>query len=131
MPEITTEITPGAADHAIFRRGTDGEPVRVPPANVPFGAPFGGAAIAPEVLLQEGYDMTSLSYDADGVLATANVVWFDGSAGVFTVTEIDGDLLLPKAYTVTHADSGQTLTQPAVTRDADGNITVKPLRTVS
>jgi hypothetical protein len=129
MPEITSQITPGPNDEPLIRRNSDGAVVRG--VNIPTGAPWGGAGIADEVLLQEGYDMTALTYDADGVLTSATVVWFDGSSGVFTVTEIDADLLLPKSYTVTHALSSKTVTQPAVTRDADGNITVKPVRTVS
>lgn len=129
MPEIETQITPGPNDEPLIRRNSDGAVVRG--VNLPQGAPWGGAGIADEVLLQEGYDMTALTYDADGVLTGATVVWFDGSGGVFTVTEIDATLRLPKAYTVTHTVSGKTVTQPAVTRDADGNITAKPLRTVT
>ena len=129
MPEITTQITPGPNDEPLIRRNSDGVIVRG--VDIPKGAPWGGSGVADEVLLQEGYEMTACVYDADQVLTSATVVWFDGSAGALTVTEIDADLLLPMAYQVTHADSGKTVTQPTITRDADGNITVKPVRTVS
>lgn len=119
-----------AGDGFFGRRNSDDAPIEVSPENVPVGAPFGGAGIADEVLMQEGYEITSITYDADGVPVSAVVVWFDGSAGVLTVTSIDSEFFMVNAYTVTHATSGKTLTQPAVTRNTDGQPTTIPQRTI-
>ena len=77
------------------------------------------------------YEATSVTFDADQVVTTATVKWPDGSAGVFTRTAKDDEFLAVDAYTLTHTDSGKTVVQAGVTRDADGAVTVKPALTVS
>jgi len=61
---------------------------------------------------------------ADGAPTSAAVLWPDGTAGVYTGT---ASVTFPgsiDAYTITHGTT--TYTQPAVTRDASGNITLQP-----
>lgn len=72
-------------------------------------------------------------YDATwpDTVASSAVVWPDGSGGTFTATSINPYCGLVDAFTVTHTDSGKTVTQAAVTRDADNRITAQPAPTVS
>jgi hypothetical protein len=81
------------------------------------------------------YEMTAITYDGTypSVIASAVVAWPDGNntAGVFTATTINPTWEAIDAYTITHAASGYTVTQAAVTRNADGAITVKPAITIA
>jgi hypothetical protein len=79
----------------------------------------------------ESYEVISASYDVDGVVTTATVKWPDGSSGTFTTTIKNTTWLSVDAYTITHTTGGETVTQAAVTRDSDGNVTVKPALTVA
>ncbi len=69
----------------------------------------------------------AVSVDADQVPTSANVVWPDGVAGVYSGTaseEFPGAL---DSYSITRAGSPtRTYTQPAVTRNASGAITNRP-----
>lgn len=89
------------------------------------------AAHFANVIAEERYRFVSITWDADHVIQSAAVLWADGSEGIFITTSIDPAYLAINGYTVTHADSGQTLTQPAVTRDANGNIITVPPATIS
>lgn len=97
------------------------------PADAPLSTP--GRLVA--MVAGEEYQLTAINYDADGVVTTATVLWPDGSAGVFTRTLKNQTFLVVDAFTITHANSGQTVTQAAVTRDANGNVIVQPELTVS
>lgn len=77
------------------------------------------------------YTLTSATRDGDGVITTATIAWPDGSTGTFTRTAKNPVFLAIDAYTITHTRSGSTITQSAVTRDANGNITAQPALTVS
>ena len=79
------------------------------------------------------FDMTAITYDATytSVISTATVAWPDGSAGTFTATDINATWEAIDAFTVTHDDSGLTVTQPTVTRNAAGNVTTKPALTIA
>ncbi|MBK8113299.1 MAG: hypothetical protein IPK44_01620 [Candidatus Accumulibacter sp.] len=68
------------------------------------------------------------TYDAThtSALTSAQVVWPDGSAGVYTSLAIDALWGKVTSWKVTHAASGRTLTQPAMTLDANGNPTMVP-----
>lgn len=77
------------------------------------------------------YEPTSITWDSDGVVTTATVQWPDASAGTFTTTTKNTTWLAVDAYTITHADSSQTVTQAAVTRDSNGNVTTKPALAIS
>ena len=95
----------------------------------------GGATASPATLKQwtEGlcYELTAITRDADGTVASATAKWPDGSAGTFTRTSKNATWLAVDAYTITHAASSKTVTQAAVTRDGNGDITVKPALTVA
>lgn len=95
----------------------------------------GGAAASDESLKEwtagEDYEATAVTYDADGVVTTATVKWPDTSVGVFTTTSKNTTWLGIDAFTITHITSGKTVTQAAVTRDANGSITAKPALTIS
>lgn len=95
----------------------------------------GGAAVANATLIAwaeaEAYQAISLTRDEDGVVSGATVLWPDGSAGTLTRTSKNATWLAVDAYTLTHAASGKTVTQAAVTRNADGAVTAKPALTVS
>ena len=95
----------------------------------------GGATVSDAQLKEwtagEDYEVTAATYDADNVVTTATVKWPDGSAGTFTTVIKDGTWLAIGAYTITHTASGKTVTQALVTRDANGNVTVKPALTVA
>jgi hypothetical protein len=67
---------------------------------------------------------------AVGAPTSAAVVWPDGTTGVYAGTP---SITFPgsiDAYTITYGTT-RTYTQPAVTRDAAGNITTQPAITVS
>ena len=79
------------------------------------------------------FELTAVTYysAAPGVVSTATVKWPDGSAGVYTTTTLNTTHRAVDAYTITHTESGLTVTQTAVTRDLWGNETVKPAITVA
>lgn len=96
---------------------------------------IGGATVNAQQLKDwaegEAYQMTGATFDADNVISGATVLWPDGSGGTFTTTTKDGTWFAINAYTITHTASGKTVTQSAVTRDGNGNITSKPSITVA
>lgn len=75
------------------------------------------------------------SYDVNGTLSTASIVWPDGSTGTFTLDV--ASMAFPgaiDAYHVTYVSTTgaiKTVTQPAVTRDGGSNITVQPALTIA
>jgi len=97
----------------------------------------GGSAVTDAVLkawAESGaYELTAITYDGTytSAVSTGTAKWPDGSAGVFTATAINTTHGKVDAYTLTHATSGKTVTQATVTRDTNGNITVKPALTVA
>lgn len=95
----------------------------------------GGATVSAQQLKDwtEGgcYEVTAATYDADNVITTATVKWPDASAGTLTTTSKNATWLSIDAYTISHTASSKTVTQAAVTRDASGNVTVKPALTVA
>jgi hypothetical protein len=103
----------------------------------PTTMPGGGASVSDTQLIEwtagEDFELTAVTYDGTytSVISTATVKWPDGSAGTFTTTTINTTWEAIDAFTITHTDSGKTVTQSAVTRNADGHITTKPALTVS
>lgn len=67
------------------------------------------------------------TYDAvyTDVIKTVNVTWPDGSAGVYTAVTINATWEEPTVWTLTHVDSGKTLTASGLVRNAAGQITTK------
>lgn len=79
----------------------------------------------------EAYPSFTPVRDSADVITTATLTWPDGSAGVFTTTVKNNTFSAIDAFTVTHAASGRTVTQPTMTRDSIGNVTVRPALTVT
>lgn len=78
------------------------------------------------------YQITTAVVDVDGVIVSGTVLWPDGVAGVYTTVTKNVPFLKVDAYTVTYAGTpAKTVTQPLVTRDGNGEITIKPALIVS
>lgn len=94
--------------------------------------------IAQSSLLQWAYtsafQLVSATRDANEAIVTASIVWPDGATGAFTTdiasTAFPGAI---DAWHATHILSGitKTVTQPAVTRDANGAVTAQPAITIA
>lgn len=95
----------------------------------------GGAGVTDDVLKEwtagEDFEMTAATVDGDNVIVSGTVKWPDGSAGIFTTTSKNTTWLAIDAYTITHTLSSKTVTQALITRDANGNVTIKPALSVS
>lgn len=76
------------------------------------------------------YDSVIPTATQNNLITAANVIWPDGSAGVFAGV-VNSTWLFIESYTVTHVDSGLTITQPTITRGTNGDITNKPQVTVA
>lgn len=76
------------------------------------------------------YEVLTATFDVNNCVQTATVKWPDGSSGTFTTTVEDPTFYAVNAYTVTHVNSGKTVTQTTVTRNAAGLVTTKPALTV-
>lgn len=78
------------------------------------------------------FQAAAVTRDANGAIVTANIVWPDGTPGVFTTDT--GSSTFPGAVDAWHATylgtSIVTVTQPLVTRDANGAVTVQPAITI-
>lgn len=80
------------------------------------------------------FQLVSATRDANGAITTASIVWPDGATGTFTTDVLS--TAFPGAIDAWHAtyvlgNVTQTVTQPAVTRDANGAVTVQPAITIS
>lgn len=111
--------------------------IQVPGLQGPPGDPgeFGGPGVPSPVLKvwahAEAWAMTSVNRDGEGVITTATVTWPDGSTGTFTRTHKNSEFLAIDGFTVTHAQSGKTVTQPLVTRTPSGGLQVRPDLTIT
>ena len=74
----------------------------------------------------------AITRDANGVITSAGVVWPDGVIGTFTAAAIDATWGAINSYTVTYVGSTtKTVTQPTMTRDANGSVSNRPAMTVA
>jgi hypothetical protein len=74
----------------------------------------------------------AITRDAAGAPLSASVKWPDGAAGVYSGTASVAFPGAVSAYTITKVGAPtKTFTQPAVTRDAAGNVSNRPPITVS
>lgn len=88
------------------------------------------AGLLAEWTAAQAYQMTAITYSAlyTGAIASAALLWPDGSAGTLTtVLATPGRV---ESYTVTHTDSGLTVRQAVVTRNDDNLVVIKPVLTV-
>lgn len=69
--------------------------------------------------------------NTDGIISGGTVKWSNGSNGVLTNTDYNADLYCYDGFTVTYAISGKTVTQPKVTRNDLGVITIQPQLIIS
>lgn len=70
--------------------------------------------------------------DSNGVLLSADIVWPNGVAGAFVTDSVNSVTPAVDAYHATYlGTTTKTVTQPAVTRDANGAVTVQPAITIS
>lgn len=84
-----------------------------------------------EMLLNEIYGVLSTTINDDDVISSAVIQWQDGESGVVTMTDYNEDFTSYDGYNITYLGTpNKTLTQPTVTRDVDGNITIKPNKTI-
>lgn len=76
--------------------------------------------------------VVTATYNTDGAMASANIQWPDGSSGIFTADAFNATYPeLVDAWHATYAGVPTRLvTQAAVTRDSDGNMTAQPAITV-
>jgi hypothetical protein len=72
------------------------------------------------------YQPIKIYYDVNGSVTSASVIWPDGSTGALNTSDWNPTHETFDGYSITHVDSGKTVTQPAVIRNADGAITDKP-----
>lgn len=97
----------------------------------PLPAPMPEATIAQlaEWAISEDFRLVSATRNANGAITSATIEWPDGAAGTFTADLLS--VAFPGATDAWHASyvglSGtRTITQPAVTRDADGAVASQP-----
>lgn len=111
----------------------------VGPQGIPGPAgPTGPAQPINERLLGWAYanafQLVSATRDANEAIVTASIVWPDGGTGTFT-TDV-ASTSFPGAIDAWHAtyvngNVTHTVTQPAVTRDANGAVTAQPAITIA
>ena len=78
----------------------------------------------------QNFQLVSGTRDINGALTSGSIVWPDGTSGTFTADTLS--ILFPGAIDAWHATyATKTITQPAVTRDANGAVTVQPAITIS
>ena len=127
LPVVTFQIPAGQAE-------IDLSTVPAGPAQLPTSAPvavvtsLNGATGAVDTYLQlartpEDLFVGAITY-TDGAPTSAAVVWPDGTEGIYTGTPSAAFPGSIDAYTITRGTT--TYTQPAVTRDAAGNIINQP-----
>lgn len=80
----------------------------------------------------QAFQAVTIDRDVNGAIVTANIVWPDGTAGVFTTDT--ASTAFPGAIDAWHATYAsappKTITQPAVTRDASGAVIAQPAITI-
>lgn len=71
--------------------------------------------------------------DSSGLLTSSTITWPDGVTGTYTCTEESVEWGVADAFTLTYVRGGTTLTvtQAAVTRDAEGVVTNRPAPTIA
>lgn len=91
-------------------------------------------ALLEEWALAEHFRLVSATRNSDGAITAATIEWPDGAAGTFTVDVLS--TAFPGATDAWHAtyvgaSASLTITQPAVTRDANGAVIAQPALTIA
>lgn len=80
----------------------------------------------------QAFQLVSATRDENGAIISANIVWPDGKLGIFTTDIASVDF--PGAIDAWHATyvgtPTKTITQPSVTRDENGAVTIQPAITI-
>jgi len=80
----------------------------------------------------ESFAVISATRNANNVITSANIKWPDGVSGVFTTDTINATHNTIDAWHATYVGTTtKTVTQTAVTRNADGAVTAQPEITIS
>lgn len=82
--------------------------------------------------LTQAFVLTNATRNVDGAITTASILWPDGTAGVFTADVLSSAFVgATDAWHATYLGSvTRTITQLAVTRNADGAVTLQPAITI-
>lgn len=74
----------------------------------------------------------TVTRDTNGAPITANIVWPDGVVGVFTTDHASTEFLgaIDAWHATYQGDPVKTVTQPLITRDANGGVTAQPAITI-
>lgn len=130
VPEDLTDL-----DLMMVPGGNPAAPVITAPALILSVAGATGVVTAPQISEAQGLYLSwaadpsklwtgTVTRDAGGAATAAAILWPDGTTGAYTGTPSATFAGAVDAYTLTHGST--TYTQPAVTRDANGNITNQP-----
>jgi len=135
-------IPEGTADMDVLAviDGTSADPVITPAAVVTSLDGLTGALTADQISEAQGAYLSwaadpsklwtgTVTRDAGGAATAAAILWPDGITGTYTGTASATFAGAVDSYTLTHGTT--TYTQPAVTRDANGNITNRPAITAA
>ena len=72
------------------------------------------------------YQVLTMNYNAAMTPINATVLWPDGTYGVWTATNINATWATADGYTLTYTNTGETIAQPTILRDQNGNMTNAP-----
>ena len=127
LPLTTFQIPSGqtSVDLSLIPTGAPAVPTSTPTATVTSinGQTGAVSTLAAEARHPEDLWTGTLTY-TNGAVTSAAVLWSDGLTGTYTGTPSTAFPGSIDAYTITHGTT--TYTQPAVTRDTNGNITNQP-----
>lgn len=72
----------------------------------------------------------NITRNSNNVVTASEVMWPDGTAGLYTATSVNPRFNVADSWTVKYG-ANVTVTQPAITRNTDGYATVRPQLTVT
>lgn len=109
-------------------------PTKSNSGNITTQGPKGDPGVVALAALAKSPDLLitgAITRDYNGAVATADVLWPDGTPGTFTTTETDASGAI-NAYSITYGNPPTaTYTQPTITRDSSGAAINVPAITVS
>ena len=130
---ITNVIVAGG-DKVLIQDITDSDNLKYVTAQSIADLASGGVSLSQnlkEWTQGKDYEPLVITRDSEGRVTTMTVKWPDGSDGIYTATDYNATHEVYDGYTITHVTGGLTVTQSAVTRNADGAIINKPALTVA
>ena len=121
----------------LFERPTENDMLAIEAKDLQVQAGFGGASMSDAELIKlcaagAFKAVTNVTRDGYGNVATADLVFHDGSAGSYTLLSVDATYGEPLEWEATHADSSKKVVQDPITLDANGLVVTQPaLRVVN